>query len=134
MRIAPRSALVRLGVPLATAGAAAAMLLGSTPASASAIRPAAGATGSNGDVYMTISGNSARWNVSARPKSNGNIWVGHVQIIGPNGFSFNGPDSSTYPRVDNVIGHGAGKVCAIGWQKTGQGTYIKVGEPCETVS
>jgi hypothetical protein len=130
MKIAARSAMVGLGVPLATAGAAAVMMMGSTPASA-AVRPQA--VGSNGDVKMTISGGPSSWNVSAGPKSNGNIFVGHIQIIGPNGFRFNGADSSD-PKVSNVIGHGAGKVCAIGWQKTGQGTYINVGEPCETVS
>jgi hypothetical protein len=134
MKLTTRTSLTRLGVPLVTAGAAAMMLLGGGAASAAAaaVHPLS-AVGSNGDVKMTISGGPSSWNVSAGPKSNGNIFIGHIQIIGPNGFSFNGPDSSD-PKVSNVIGHGAGKVCAIGWQKTGQGTYINVGEPCETVS
>lgn len=120
------SALLRIGVPLATAGTAVALV--ASPAMASA-------TGHNGPVYITISGGPASWNVSGRwyEDISNDDWFGHIQIIGPNGFSRNGADALD-PQLNNVIGSGAGQVCVIGWAKNGDGTYRKVGEPCATVS
>jgi hypothetical protein len=135
MRNAARSALVKLGVPLAAAGAATALLVaGSTAASASAISPLGGIVGHNGPVLITISGTPSSWNASGRyyEAEADDDWFGHIQIIGPNGFSRNGSDTMD-PQLNNVISSGAGKVCSIGWQKNGDGTYSRLGEPCETV-
>lgn len=133
MRGTALTALVKLGVPLATAGAGLVLMAG-TAAAAPSVIPR-NATGTNGTVKITISGGPARWNVSGRwfGASANDDWVGHIQIIGPNGFSRNGADARD-PQLNNVIGSGAGKVCAIGWKLNSNHTYTKQGEPCETVS
>ncbi|HEY7142649.1 MAG TPA: hypothetical protein VH637_00250 [Streptosporangiaceae bacterium] len=128
MRGKARGALVKLGVPLASAGTAL-MLMTNTASAAS--------TGSNGTVYITISGNGARWNVSGRwdGASANDDWFGHIQVIGVQGshFSRNGADAWD-PQLNNVIGSGVGLVCVIGWAKNANGTYSKQGEPCEQVT
>ncbi|HEY7146420.1 MAG TPA: hypothetical protein VH637_19430 [Streptosporangiaceae bacterium] len=57
-------------------------------------------------------------------------WCGHFQFLFPHEHLNSGSGCNLKVVVD---GDGAGKVCVIGWQKTGS-TFTKVGEPCETVS
>jgi hypothetical protein len=125
MRRVTRKTLLKAVVPLVAAGAVV-TLVGS---------PAQAASGSNGTVYITVVGTPSGWNASGRwdGASANDDWTGHIQIIGPNGFSRNGANAYD-PSLNNVTGTGAGQVCAIGWAKNANGTYTKQGEPCETIS
>jgi hypothetical protein len=99
-------------------------LAATTPALASA-------TGTNGDVYGSISGPASGWNLSAHAASS---FYGHLEVVATGDIErvqYNGPNEWN-PSYSNLLGAGGSdsQVCVIGWQQNGDGSYTKVGEPC----
>lgn len=88
----------------------------------------ASATGTNRDVYATISGPASQWNLSAHAASS---FYGHLEVVSDGIVWYDGPNEWN-PSVSNVIdGSTSGTlVCVIGWQQNGDGSYTNVGEPC----
>jgi hypothetical protein len=120
-----RKSWLTSAVPIAAAGFMA--FATTTPALASA-------TGTNGDVYGTISGPASGWNLSAHAASS---FYGHLQVVDSSQLGpvyYSGPNEWN-PSFNNLLGVAVSdsQVCVIGWQQNGDGSYTKVGEPCFTV-
>lgn len=84
--------------------------------------------GRNGKVTISITGDSTRYSVRGYANER---FFGHIDIWGP-GWLVNGKDGWS-PSTSVSGKYGAGKVCAQGFEKRGDGTYFSVGLPCNQV-
>ena len=89
------------------------------------------ASGCNGLTEIVVIGPASGWTIAGHACAPEEEFTGHIQVIAP-GLNRNGPDG--FPAHFQVSGHGAGQACVIGWRLNSNGTYTKVGEPCETIS
>jgi hypothetical protein len=83
------------------------------------------ARGCNVWVCITVTGSVSGYTVTATQLVG---WCGHFQFLFPHQHSNSGTGCNITSLAD---GSGPGKICVVGWQKTGS-TFTKVGEPCET--